>query len=233
MDLLRRNLALNARKITSTASSIASSDDVMTANVPTTINSTTSHVEAPAASIIRLQPPTEAASMVTSFHAEPSQQALNNPIPIELSSPSCSTQVVELDFFWDTFPAALTSELAACDIILAADVVYDPLITARFFRTLRTILGVGGGGGPKTAWVAVERRERVAEGGELVAPNFDLFTSQLRELDGLVVGEGGGRFRVRVEQEDPSLVPQHFLYSRVSQLTLWKIVSSCTLSSEI
>ncbi len=132
-----------------------------------------------------------------------------------------TTRVVELDFFWDTFPAALTAELAACDTILAADVVYDPQITARFFATLRAVLGMGR---PKTAWLAVERRERAADGGGLAAPNFDLFKSGLDALQGarlnnLVV--------VSVEEVDPGGVKQYFIYSRVSQLTLWKIVSSC------
>jgi len=129
-----------------------------------------------------------------------------------------TTRVVELDFFWDTFPVDLRAELAACDTILAADVVYDPQITARFFVTLRSVLSLG----PKTAWVAVERRERAAEGGGLAAPNFELFKSGLAALQGARLGS----LWVRLENVDPGGVKQYFLYSRVGQLTLWKIVSS-------
>ena len=137
---------------------------------------------------------------------------------------SSTSNVMELDFFWDSpssYPPELMSRLTACDVILAADVVYDPQITSRFFHTLKTILGLGG---PKTAYVAVERRERAEEGGGVAAPNFDLFMSHLRDLDGLQLVDGG--LRLRVEAVGTERIPQYFQYSRVQQLTLWKVVSA-------
>jgi hypothetical protein len=210
LELLRRNLDLNATAGAAPPQSSATSIPTVNSNRSASFLSSSSVVESSTADGTSnvLGPP--AAVAATTAVIEPLRAR--------------TAFVVELDFFWDTFPPSVRAELLACDIILAADVVYDPAITLRFFRTLRAILGLG----PKTALIAIERRERAAHGGGLAAPNFDLFTSQLANLHGLRLGEDdeAPRLYVSVEAVEPAQVPQHFHYSRVSQLTLWRIVSS-------
>ena len=83
----------------------------------------------------------------------------------------CSFSVAELDFFWSSFPEDLNQRARECDLILAADVVYDKDITQHFFKTLKTLLSFG----PKIALIAIEKRLHAGEEGEIVAPNYQIF----------------------------------------------------------
>lgn len=134
---------------------------------------------------------------------------------IDKNSPSRNIQIQEIDFFWDTYPEDVLQSLRSCNIVLAADVVYDESITRHFFKTLRNILKFGG----KTVLIAIERRLRTDEGGQLVAPNFEIFSQQLAALDTEVLNGQA----VMVQQLNIDF-PKYFEYSRVPELTLWQIV---------
>ncbi|QQP38298.1 Methyltransferase protein, partial [Caligus rogercresseyi] len=75
-------------------------------------------------------------------------------------------KITELDFF--NFSSYECSDPA--DVILVADVVYDPQITKAFFETLRHLLRHSPNA---TILIALERRNRTNENSEVVAPNYD------------------------------------------------------------
>jgi len=97
---------------------------------------------------------------------------------IATNCPHSNITVAELDFFWDTWPDQLEEELRACDVIIAADVVYDANITRHFFKTLERLLLLG----IKDTYIAIEERLRTDESGKLVAPNFEIFKQNLNNL---------------------------------------------------
>ena len=131
----------------------------------------------------------------------------------------CNFRVAELDFFWDRtdWPEDLMSEASECDVILAADVVYDKEITLHFFKTLKTLLSLG----PKIALIAIEKRLHAGEDGEIIAPNYEIFLKSLADLDKSVLNNNT---RVEVSYLDVDF-PQCLQYTRVPELNLFKIES--------
>ena len=118
--------------------------------------------------------------------------------------------------------------------MLAADVVYDRNITEHFFKTLHKILRT-----PKViarksfdllnlltlqvVFLAIERRQSDPRDSEQVfASNFAFFKHKLDSLRGCVIEN----FEVSVNQESIGF-EQYFHYSRVGELTLWRIESKC------
>lgn len=97
---------------------------------------------------------------------------------ISSNSSKSNVNVIELDFFWDTYPDHLEKQLRACDVIIAADVVYDVNITRHFFKTLERLIEFG----IKDIYIGIEQRLRTDEDGGLVAPNFEIFKKSLEAL---------------------------------------------------
>jgi len=126
--------------------------------------------------------------------------------------------VRELDFFWESWPPDLEESVTSSEFVLAADVVYDRNITEHFFKTLHKILRT-----PKVVFLAIERRQSDPRDSEQVfASNFAFFKHKLDSLRGCVIEN----FEVSVNQESIGF-DQYFHYSRVSELTLWRIESKC------
>ena len=134
----------------------------------------------------------------------------------------CNFSVAELDFFWDSWPEELRREARECDVLLAADVVYDKDITLHFFKTLKTLLSLG----PKVALIAIEKRLHAGEEGEIVAPNYEIFEESLSDLNKSNLNE---RTTVEVTQINVDF-PQCLQYSRVKELHLFKIESRIILA---
>jgi len=130
---------------------------------------------------------------------------------------ACDNRIMELDFFWDDFPDEVLDNCSNCDIILAADVVYDKNITFHFFKTLKKILSMS----PKTAYIAIEERKHAGNGGEIVAPNYKIFLDQLNQLENSPLNT---KMQVNVTNI-PLNFGQFFNYSRVSELNLFQIKS--------
>ncbi|CAB4061908.1 METTL22 [Lepeophtheirus salmonis] len=84
--------------------------------------------------------------------------------------------VQELDLFFNH--SSWSSDVSP-DIILAADMVYDPKITLAFFQTLRYLLVKSPA---TTVLFALEKRNRTNENSEVVAPNYQIFMNYLVEL---------------------------------------------------
>jgi len=125
-------------------------------------------------------------------------------------------KVEEIDFFKiDSWRQKLYREIAECNLILAADVVYDQEITSRFFDALGVILEDNRS--DARVLIAIECRKRVDEGGKVTAPNFDHFLSCLRKFEEL----NAGTFSVKNIPRD---FHQYFTsYERVTELNLWLI----------
>lgn len=108
-------------------------------------------------------------------------------------------------------------EKPAFQVVLAADVVYDREITKHFFLTLMRILER-----PKVAFLAIERRQTDPRDSQGVfASNFAFFKNELDRLNGQ---ELAGGLVVKVTQEKTDF-PQLFSYTRVQELTLWRVES--------
>ena len=118
-------------------------------------------------------------------------------------------------------------------MVLAADVVYDRLITENFFKTLQKILQT-----PKViklaqkypsyypffqvVFLAIERRQSdPRDSDQVFASNFAFFKHKLDALDGCNIG----KLMVRVNSENIDFA-QFFQYSRVPELTLWRVEST-------
>ena len=130
---------------------------------------------------------------------------------------SCDFSVTELDFFWSSWPEELRKHGSECDVILAADVVYDKDITQHFFKTLTTLLSLG----PKVALIAIEKRVRAGEDGEIVAPNYEIFLKSLSDLNKSRLNQN-----TTVEVSSVKLdFTKSLQYTRVSELNLFKIES--------
>ena len=129
----------------------------------------------------------------------------------------CDFSVTELDFFWSSWPEELSRQGSECEVILAADVVYDKDITRHFFKTLTSLLSLG----PKVALIAIERRLHAGEEGEIVAPNYEIFLKSLSDLH-------NSRLNQNTKVEVSSLnvdFPKSLQYTRVSELNLFRIES--------
>merc|ERR1719237_152284 len=132
--------------------------------------------------------------------------------------------VQELDFFWDSWPPDLEQKVTSSEVVLAADVVYDRHITEHFFKTLHKILQT-----PKVVFLAIERRQSdPRDSDQVFASNFAFFKHKLDALNGCNVGH----LLVRVKQECIDFA-QSFQYSRVPELTLWRVESADQFSQEL
>eukprot|EP00092_Neocalanus_flemingeri_P015063 GFUD01016270.1.p1 GENE.GFUD01016270.1~~GFUD01016270.1.p1 ORF type:complete len:296 (+),score=88.09 GFUD01016270.1:56-889(+) len=136
------------------------------------------------------------------------------------SMASCKWQVKEMDFFWDTWTEDMETIVCDSQVVLAADVVYDRDITKHFFKTLRKILTYA----PKVVFIAIEKRQRTSCDGALEAPNFEYFLENLSLLHSSKPKEN---VTVKVSEEDTKF-SKYFNYTRVEELTLWKIESDLT-----
>lgn len=126
--------------------------------------------------------------------------------------------VMELDFFQQDWPVGLARAVEGSEVVLAADVVYNRDITKHFFLTLRRILAA-----PRVALLAIERRQSdPRDSATTFASNFSYFEHELQLLQGEVLESG---VEVEVKQVDTTF-PQHFAYTRVQELTLWRVTSS-------
>lgn len=130
---------------------------------------------------------------------------------------NCDFKVKELDFFWEEWPSEVTTLAQQSDLILAADVVYDKNITIHFFKTLRKLLAMS----PKTALIAIEKRQHAGQDGEVIAPNYEIFLKFLQEMNWSIVGSNMKVAVVNISID----FQQYFNYSRVSELNLFKIQS--------
>lgn len=124
----------------------------------------------------------------------------------------CDFTVLELDFFWDEWPEEIRQKSQDCDVILAADVVYDKNITYKFFKTLKKLLSMS----PKKAFIAIEKRQHAGSNGQIVAPNYEIFLQELSDLN------SSRHINVTSIEID---FKQYFKYSRVKELTLFQIQS--------
>ena len=124
----------------------------------------------------------------------------------------CDFEVLEFDFFWDEWPEEIRQKSRDCDVILAADVIYDKNITYNFFNTLKKLLSMS----PKKALIAIEKRQHAGSNGRIVAPNYEIFLQELSDLNRL------RHINVTSIEID---FKQYFKYSRVKELTLFKIES--------
>jgi len=129
----------------------------------------------------------------------------------------CKWNVQEVDFFWDTWTEELESVVLEGEIVLAADVVYDKDITKHFFKTLVKVLSFA----PKVAFIAIEKRQRTGDEGALIAPNFEYFQENLEQVH---LSRPRDNVMLKVTREETDF-QQFFKYSRVLELTLWKVES--------
>jgi len=121
--------------------------------------------------------------------------------------------VMEIDFFWNSWPASITDYLNHCQVILVADVVYNQDITRNFFKTLIKILTLS----PKVTYIAIERRQHVDLSGAVVAPNFQHFLEEIERMKSTNPNIHVSRLEIDFAQ--------CFSYSRVNELTLWRVES--------
>merc|ERR1712126_3186 len=131
---------------------------------------------------------------------------------------NCRWKVSELDFFWsdEDWPDAIIEAGLNCDIILAADVVYDKNITLHFFKTLKKLLSISS----KTAFIVIEKRQHAGNNGEIIAPNYKIFLEQMSSLHNSILNNN----KIKVENVSLSF-DQYLKYSRVNELNLFKITS--------
>lgn len=117
----------------------------------------------------------------------------------------------EINFFNDDWTRNLSKEVLESDVILAADVVYDPEITFAFFQTLQSLIKLNN---RLSIFIAIEKRFRASDEGA-VAPNFQLFMDQLRDL-----ADQNEDWHLNQISTD---FPQHFqTYTRVKELVLFQ-----------
>ncbi|XP_063920825.1 methyltransferase-like protein 22 isoform X3 [Zophobas morio] len=125
--------------------------------------------------------------------------------------------VLELDFLSQVLPREIVATLEKTPIVIAADVVYDNVITQAFVRTMGHLLSKP----PKRSiYVALEKRFvfTIAD-CDAVAPCYEYFVECLQKLENIEM------------EEVPLDFPQYFQYDRVKELVLWKI--SSTFEDEI
>ncbi len=72
-------------------------------------------------------------------------------------------QVVEIDFFSEDWKEDLLETLSKTEVILVADVVYDPNLTEKFFTSLKFVIQTSNE--PVTVYFAIEKRNRVDQSG--------------------------------------------------------------------
>ncbi|XP_068897084.1 methyltransferase-like protein 22 [Tenebrio molitor] len=120
--------------------------------------------------------------------------------------------VLELDFTWQVLPREIVAVLEKTPVVIAADVVYDDVITEAFVRTVGHLLSKP----PKrSVYVALEKRFvfTIAD-CDAVAPCYEYFVECMQKLENISM------------EEVPLNFPQYFHYERVKELVLWKISSN-------
>lgn len=129
----------------------------------------------------------------------------------------CVVQVEEIDFFKPvSWRRKLSREIAECNLILAADVVYSQEITSSFFNALSDLIEDNQSKDVRVL-IAIERRNRVDERGRVAAPNFDHFLNCLRKFEEVNAGAFSAK-RIPLDFR------QYFKsYERVTELHLWLI----------
>ncbi|TRY73255.1 hypothetical protein TCAL_07895, partial [Tigriopus californicus] len=123
-------------------------------------------------------------------------------------------KIEEINFFETSWRVQLQREIDTAEVVLVADVVYNPEITAQFFNSLQFILDRN----PIVeVFLAIEQRCQMNEQGELISPNFDHFCAL---LSGLAAKNG----QSTILKELPCDFPRFFnSYERVKRLHLWHI----------
>lgn len=110
-----------------------------------------------------------------------------------------------------------------CDVVLAADVIYDDHVTDSFFALLSRLL-VGGGPKTRTLYLSLERRLNFTLSElDVSCPAYDHFlrrTEKLEQDSGVEVKKLSVNFR------------QSFAYARSKYLELWQMRSKSTSKSE-
>lgn len=123
--------------------------------------------------------------------------------------------VTDLDFFDSNWKSRLDDRIRETEVLLVADVVYNPEITTKFFETLKHFLQVN----PRlVTYIAIEKRNRVVEDGRIAAPNFDHFRGLLDELMLKFSDFALERLELDFHQFFAS-------YDRVKELHLWRLAS--------
>ena len=129
-----------------------------------------------------------------------------------MNDEGCDWKVAEIDFFKSDWQQSLRDHLATIDVILVADVVYDEAITRAFFQTISSLFSFMKN---PSMFVAIERRTRINEEGEIEAPNFELFRRLL---------ENFGRDKsLKVTQLNIDFQQYFKSYSRVNEIHLWRV----------
>jgi hypothetical protein len=122
--------------------------------------------------------------------------------------------VEEIDFFGEDWKSKLAPKLEKVQVILVADVVYDPDLTRQFFSSLRHVLDHSRN--EVIVYFSIEKRNRVNDSGDISAPNFELFLDYLEKL---TVDTGSKLIRINLDFE------QRFkCYDRVEELFMWKLI---------
>lgn len=121
------------------------------------------------------------------------------------------------------------SELREANVILAADVVYDDLITIKFMNTVYKLLTCKSAAnvGERCCIVANEKRINFsATSLSAVDTAYDYFMTCLAELNEFEDVEAGYRFRAEeIRVDDNELVKYVKSYMRNKYLYIWKITS--------
>ncbi|XP_015833315.2 methyltransferase-like protein 22 [Tribolium castaneum] len=120
--------------------------------------------------------------------------------------------VLELDFMSQVLPREIVTSIEKTPIVIAADVVYDDVITEAFVKTVGHILSKPP---RRSVYVALEKRFvfTIAD-CDAVAPCYEHFIKCLEKLE-------------NIHKEEVALdFPQYFHYDRVKELVLWKITSN-------
>ncbi|KAF4524439.1 hypothetical protein B566_EDAN013457 [Ephemera danica] len=134
---------------------------------------------------------------------------LKNATVLELGSGT----VLEFDFFNDEWSSELNDVASRTSIVLAADVIYDDILTEAFVKTLKRLLSTPPS---KTVYMALEKRYVFTLADfDSVAPCFEHFLRCIDKPD----------FPWKLESISCDF-PQYFNYQRTNELAMWKIVSN-------
>ncbi|GJQ79007.1 hypothetical protein Trydic_g168 [Trypoxylus dichotomus] len=118
--------------------------------------------------------------------------------------------VLELNFFQEKFTPDLLKSLPGVKIILAADVIYDNEITFAFVNTMQKLLKLCS---DSIIYVALEKRYVfVLSECDTCAPCYEYFLECVQQCPDIE------------SEQIPLDFPQYFLYERVKELVMWRIM---------
>ena len=126
---------------------------------------------------------------------------------------ACDVSVAEIDFFGDDWKSNLSDQLRQVEVVVVADVVYEPDLTRKFFSALRHV--VTETSRDVTVFFSIEKRNRVDESGTVTAPNFVIFVDLLDKFS----AETGSRL-IRIS---PDFEQRFKCYDRVEELFMWRL----------